>query len=252
MTKILCKKNKQIVLRLGGTKFKVIDLTEPLSEDANVFPGDPRPEKKIFCSFAKNNCQHHVYSIGDHNYHPHGDAPNHQNLQYKGRGFEFWDLRFVFNQACLIDLSKAEGARKFDGITYLRKITENHLLPYLDQMGKNSALILRTGYDQWLESNRKHIPENIPYLDKSAVDVILKFKKLKVIGTDSLTVDKVGENYAHRKLKNRLIVECLVNLYGIPQKNRCGFYLQTSPIAIVGATGGPILAYAYIPVFNRR
>ena len=111
-------------------------------------------------------------------------------------------------------------------------------------------MILRTGYDKWLESNKKHIPSNIPYIDGSAIDIISKFEKLKVIGTDSLTIDEIGKNYAHRKLKDKLIVECLVNLYSIPKRYMYSFYLQTNPIVIVGATGGPILAYAYIPLIR--
>ena len=245
------KANKQKTIRLGNTKFKMINLTEPLREDVEVFPGDPKPQKKVFCTFVKEKCQHNIYSVSDHNFHPHGDAPNHHNPQYKDRGFEFWNLDFVFNQACLIDLAESRDSVKLGGIKFLKKITGEHILPYMDQIRKNSALILRTGYDKLLESNKKHFPGNIPYIDESAVDVISKFKKLKVIGIDSLTIDEIGKNYAHRKLKDKLIVESLVNLYSIPKRYRYSFYLQTSPIAIVGATGGPILAYAYIPLSGR-
>jgi kynurenine formamidase len=251
MVKKINKANKQRIIRLGNAKFKIINLTEPLREDVEVFPGDPKPKKRVFCSFEKEKCLHNIYSVGDHNFHPHGDAPNHQNPQYKDRGFEFWNLDFVFNKACMIDLAESKDSAKLDGIKFLKKITEEHILSYIDQIGKNSALILRTGYDKWLESNKRHIPSNIPYIDESAVDIISKFKKLKVIGTDSLTIDEIGKNCAHRKFKDKLIVECLVNLYSIPQKYRGSFYLQTSPIAIVGATGGPILAYAYIPLHEN-
>ena len=227
--------------------FTVIDLTEPLRADVEVFPGDPKPVKKEFCSFGKDNCRHNIYSVGDHVFHPHGDAPNHQNPGYGKRGFEFWGLEFVFNKACLIDLSCAAGAVRHNGITYSKKVTGAQLHRYLPQIRNSGALILRTGYDRWLELNKKHIPGGIPYLDKSAVDLISKFKGLKVIGTDSLTIDAAGSSYAHRKFKNKFIVESLVNLHAIPEKARPGFYLQTSPIAIIGATGGPVLAYAYIP-----
>jgi len=246
------KTSKQRIIKLGDAKFKIINLTEPLKEDTEVFPGDPKPKKNIFRSFKKGNCQYNLYSIGDHNYHPHGDAPNHHNPQYKNRGFEFWDLSFVFNKSCLIDLSNSKDSVNFDGITYLRKITRNHILPHINQIKKNKALILRTGYDKWLELNKKHISNNIPYIDKSAVDVISKFKKIKLIGIDSLTIDEVGKSYAHRKFKNKLIIECLVNLYAIPSKHRHSFYLQASPIAIVGATGGPVLAYAYISLLKKN
>lgn len=242
---------KQRIIRLSGIKYRIINLTEPLRENTEVFPGDPKPQKTVFLSFKKGDCRYNTYSIGDHNYHPHGDAPNHQNPGYKNRGFEFWDLDFVFNKACLIDLSESKDSIKLKGITYLKKITGKHILPYISQIEKSSALILRTGYDKWLESNKKHIPGNIPYIDESAVDMISKFKTLKVIGTDSLTIDGIGKSYAHRRFKDKLIVECLVNLYGIPKKHSFDFYLQTSPIAIIGATGGPILAYAYISLHGK-
>jgi len=246
------KKNKQKIIKIGDAKFIIINLTEPLKENTEVFPGDPKLKKKVFCSFAKGKCQHNIYLISDHIFHPHGDAPNHQNPQYKNRGFEFWNLDFVFNKACLIDLSGSKDSIDIDGIMYLKKITAGHILPYIDRIKKNTAVIIRTGYDKWLELNKKHIPDNIPYLEEGAVNLILKFKKLKVIGIDSLTVDKIGKNYAHKKLKDKLIVESLVNLYSIPQENIDSFYLQTSPIAIVGATGGPILSYAYIPLADMK
>ena len=244
-------KKKMRILQLGSNKFKLINLTEPLKEDVEVFPGDPKPKKKIFCKFEKENCRHNIYSIGDHNFHPHGDAPNHQNLEYKDRGFEFWNLDYVFNKTCLIDLSESIDSIELDGIKLLKKISKRHILPFINQIRENTALILRTGYDKWLESNKTHIISNIPYISKSAIDIISKIENLRVIGIDSLTIDKVGEKYAHRKLKDRLIVECLVNLYNIPKKNRNCFDLQTSPIAIEGATGGPILAYAYIPLHEE-
>jgi kynurenine formamidase len=239
---------KQRIIELGDRRYKVVDLTEPLKQNVAVYPGDPRPRKTVFAVYEQGGCRHHIYSLGDHNFHPHGDAPNHQNPEWPERGFETWDLGYVFNKACLIDLSVAREAVERAGIRYLKVITAGHLAPYLARIKNGTALILRTGYDRWLEANRRHDPAGIPYLDKSAVELITKCRTLKVIGTDSLTIDKPGEHYAHRKFKDRLIVECLVNLHAVPRKERMSFYLQTSPIAIVGATGGPILAYAYIPL----
>jgi len=43
---------------------------------------------KQIIRFAKEKCQNNIYSVGDHNFHPHWDAPNHQNPQYKDRGFD--------------------------------------------------------------------------------------------------------------------------------------------------------------------
>ena len=133
---------------------------------------------------------------------------------------------------------------------FLTEIKEEHLKPYSDKIKGKTALVIRTGYDKWLEANKKHNPKNIPYFTKEATYFINRFKDIKVVGTDSLTVDKPMEHYAHQKFKDNLLVECLVNLHSIPEKNRFDFDLQTSPIAIIGATGGPVNAYAFIKLNN--
>jgi len=108
------------------------------------------------------------------------------------------------------------------------------------------AVLIRTGYDKWLEANKPHIPESLPYLNKEAAEFLASFKNIKVIGIDSLTIDPVGSHNSHQTLKSLLIVESLVHLCEIPKEARNNFDLQTSPVRIVGATGGPIAAYAFI------
>jgi kynurenine formamidase len=49
-------------------------------------------------------------------------------------------------------------------------------------------------------------------------------------------------------LKNTMILEALVHLHEIPVEHSMSFDLQTSPVRIVGATGGPVVAYAYIGI----
>lgn len=237
--------HRQRIISLGGVRFNVINLTEPLQLDTAVFPGDPVPVRIAFSAFTDNLYQHHQHVIGEHLFHPHGDAPNHFDVE-REEGFEYWNLDFAFNSACLIDLSQTENSSKCQGITFVSLVTKADLLPFIDQLNQNSALIIRTGYDKWLEANFMHNPKSIPCLSKCAAEFIASFENIKVFGIDSLTVDKSGENYAHMMLKTKLIVESLVNLYSIPCEHRSNFFLQTSPIAIKGATGGPIVAYAYI------
>src|SRR3989338_5795144 len=124
------KRNAKIkmttAIRLGGVLFSVVDLTEPLRLNVEVFPGDPKPIKKVFSERSKTGYQHHIYEIGDHTFHPHGDAPKHQNND--SRGFEEYSVEF--NEACLIDLSDSDDAIERDEIKYLIEITEEHLKPY--------------------------------------------------------------------------------------------------------------------------
>ena len=85
-------------------------------------------------------------------------------------------------------------------------------------------------------------------MSPDAAKYIDSFTNLKVFGIDSITIDPVGVRVAHRTLKRFMIVESLVHLSQIPENNRRNFDLQTSALRIVGATGGPVVAYAYIPL----
>lgn len=237
---------KTKIINLGWKKFLVIDLTEPLRENTKSYPGDPKLEKIIFSDIKKTGYEHYIYKIGDHNFHPHGDAPKHQNIKLRNKGFESFGLNYCFNPACLIDLSNSKEAKKVNGIKYLLEIKKEHLVPFSKIIPRKKAVLIRTGYDKWIEKNYSHLPDKLPYLKEETAIFLSKFKNLKVIGVDSLTIDPCGSHFAHQLFKNLLIVESIVGLYNIPRKSRENFDLQTSPVKIKGATGGPIVAYAFV------
>lgn len=240
----MIKKN----IKLGSQKFLVIDLTQPLSLDQEVYPGDPKPIRKVFTDIEESGWHHYIHELGDHHFQPHGDAPNHQNPELIDKGFEVFDLDYCFNHAFLIDLTNSVSAGTINGIQFLIGITKDDLLPFEHLFNKKGAVVLRTGYDKWLEKNLPHDPENLPYLTPEAAEYLASFKNLMVVGTDSLTVDPDGSHTAHQFLKEKLIVESMVHLYEIPESSRNGFDLQTSPVRIIGATGGPIVATAFIEI----
>jgi len=238
----MVNKHTKKIITLGGVEFIVINLTKPLSLDTEVFPGDPKPKRIIFSEIEKDGYEHYLHLIGDHNFQPHGDAPKH--FLDDSRGMEFFNLDYFFNNACLIDLSCNEKTVEIDRVKWLIEIDD--LRAYETLISQKEALIIRTGYDIWLEKNKPHDIKKIPYLSKNAVDMLAKYKNLRVVGLDSISVDKPGNQSSHKKLKEKLIIESMVNLHDIPEKNRENFDLQTSPIVIAGATGGPICAYAFI------
>ena len=221
-------------------------MTQPLKLDTEVYPGDPSPKKIIFSEIQKTGCQYHIYKIGDHSFQPHADAPNHQNPNLQNKGFEIFGLDYCFNRACLIDLSNSNNAQENNGIKFLVKVKKEHLKPFAKKLSRVGAVLIRTGYDKWLEENRPHMPENLPYLSRDASEFIESFHNIKVVGIDSLTIDPPGNHVSHKILKEKLIVESLVHLHEIPFKKGLNFDLQTSPIKIVGATGGPVVAYLFI------
>ena len=235
-------------IKLGSQNFLVIDLTLPLSLNQEVYPGDSKPLRKIFTSMEETGIQHYIHEIGDHHFHPHGDAPNHQNPDRMDQGIEVFDIDYSFNPALMIDLTNNSAATTIKGITFLKEITKEHLLPFASLLAEKGAVLFRTGYDKWVENNYPHKVELLPYFNEEAAKYLASFENIKVIGTDSLTVDPDGIQMAHRLFKDKLIVESLVHLYVIPEENHNRFDLQTSPVRIVGATGGPVTAYAFVEV----
>ncbi len=233
-------------IRLGSVEYLVIDLTQPLDLDVEVFPGDPKPQMEIFSDIDKTGYQHHIYRVGDHNCHPHGDAPSHQNFGMKHLGFETFDLSFCFNSAFVIDLSDSSEAVECDGIRFLTRVEMEHLKTFEGLLAKVGAVVIRTGYDTWLEKNKPHAPDTIPYMAEDASKFLAQFRNIKVVGIDSITIDPPGKHASHMALRDKMIVESLVHLHEIPEVARSRFDLQTAPIRIVGATGGPVAAYAFI------
>jgi len=235
-------------IKLGSQNFLVIDLTLPLSLDQEVYPGDSKPLRKIFTSMEETGIQHYIHEIGDHHFHPHGDAPNHQNPDRMDQGIEVFDIDYSFNPALMIDLTNNPAVTTINGITFLKEITKEHLLPFASLLAEKGAVLFRTGYDKWVENNYPHKVELLPYFNEEAAKYLASFENIKVIGTDSLTVDPDGVNTAHRLFKDKLIVESLVHLQAIPEGYHNRFDLQTSPVRIVGATGGPVTAYAFVEI----
>jgi len=226
-------------INLGGRKFFVIELTEPVGEDSEPYPGDPRIKKEIFSEIKKTGYEHYTYKIGDHSFHPHADAPKHQNIL--GGSIESFGLDFFFNEALLIDLS--EIGESAGGVNYITEVKPEHLMQFSEKLKEKGAVVIRTGYDKWIEANKKHNPEKLPYLTKEAAGFIAGFANIRVIGTDSLTVDRAGCHESHKALKEKMIVECMVNLYSIKKDD---FFLISAPIRIKEATGAPVAAYAII------
>jgi len=233
-------------ITLGNTHFLVISLNQPLTENQELFPGDPNITKELFTDINQTGYHHYVWKISDHHFHPHADAPNHQNLELQHQDLTHFDLSYQFNPACLIDLSQVSEAETINQIQFLTKIEKHHLQPHTNLFSQKGAVIIRTGYDRWLEANHPHNLKRIPYFTKKAGEFLTQFSNLKVIGVDSLTVDELRSHTVHQLFKEKLIVESLVNLHQIPKENHQNFNLQTSPIAIKGATGGPVTTFAFI------
>ena len=234
----------------GDKKIDVIDLTLTMDMGSQTFPGDPCPSREVFSELEKTGYEHYVHSLGDHFFAPHADAPNHQCADLRDKGVESWGFDFEFNRALLIDLQNHPNAEVFDSIKLLIEISLEYLKPYEDSLRQVSAMLVRTGAEQWRLENKPYSPEVIPYFSSEAGEYIASFDNLKVVGIDSLTVDRVNLDKpihdVHLSLKNKLIIESLVHLGQIPKAFHKGFMLQTALLKIKGATGCPVIARGYL------
>jgi len=240
------------LIQMGDVKFLAVDLTQPLSLDVNEYPGTPKPERSVFARIGVEGHEFYTHLLGDHVSHPHADAPKHQNADLKDKGMEVFDISFWYNRACLIDLSETEEAEDHNknGVKYVMAVQTRHLGPINPHLEKRGAVVIRTGYDRHTEQNKVPDKNTLPYLTEEVARFLSAFPNIKVVGIDSLTVDPFGKHGAHQALKDKMIIESLVNLHEIPPQNCIDFMLQTTPIIIEGATGGPVVACAYIPQYS--
>ncbi len=239
-----------IAVNIGGRTVYVIDLTLTVGTETPVFPGDPDIAREVVSRIEDTGIEHYLHRLGDHVFVPHADAPNHQNPELKALGVEAYGPEYEFNEAVVIDLADADEAQEVDSIRMLRTVDVAHLEPHADALRAMSAVVVRTGAELWRLSGRPFPPEAIPGFTAEAGAFLAGFENLRVVGTDSLTVDifdpLLPRHAVHQALKEKLIVESLVHLHEIPEASRKRFLLQTALVKIHGATGCPVVARAWL------
>jgi len=233
------------IISLGNIRVLVVDLTRPLTLNQQGYPGDSPPERIPVADISIDGWHQYSHIIGDHIFQPHCDAPNHFQSDRQQEGMEIYDLSWTFHRACLIDLSFTPETTVKEGIRFLVRITREQLEPYALLLAEREALLIRTGYGLWLTANKPNEPDLLPCLEPEAALYLASFPTLRVIGLDSLTVDAYGAQASHLALSRKMILEGVAHLDEIPAASLTDFTLQTSPVRIVGATGGPVIAYAW-------
>lgn len=232
-------------VRIAGQTIDVVDLTLPISPDTEVFPGDPTIDRSVFSTCAETGFEHYVHAIGDHACVPHADAPKHQNPDRQHQGVEIFGLADEFHRARLIDLTGADEVVTIDGIAMLQAVDRHHLEDH--DLSGVSAVVVRTGAEAWRLSGRPFRPECISYFTPAAGEYLRDQGQLRVVAIDSLTVDHVVPgapvHTVHQLLVDKIIVESVVHL---DELTRDTFLLQVALLRIVGATGCPVIARAYL------
>lgn len=208
----------------------IFDLTHPLNNGMPVYPGTTHPtfqqsnfiEKDGFSELTITMCTH----TGTHM-----DAPAHILPQTKT--LDQFSMDKFIGKGLLIDVRSEET------------INIDFLKSFENEISFAEFVIFHTGWSKKWGTPRYF--DGFPTLTQKASEWLTQFK-LKAIGFDAISADKVTESNLpnHHLFLEReiLIVENLTHLDKLPGKN---FEFHCIPLNITNTDGSPIRAFARYP-----
>ncbi|WP_455369159.1 cyclase family protein [[Eubacterium] cellulosolvens] len=234
------------------SNYRIIDLTHVLEERTPCYlpfyhiPWMSRKQGDGYNAYVLQIAEHHA---------THVDAPAHVGGT---RWLDDVDLSNWHGPCRIINLKNKKLAEQV--------FTKDILLWEKNngQINQGEIILLQYGWDQrWItnddeigKSKKKDYLQDFPGLSEEAAEYLAK-KKIKLIGTDTPTVDSISAfldahdlgktEPSHIKLlkeHNIPILEGLKNLDRLPLK---GAYLFALPLNIKHGSGSPVRAVAFIP-----
>ncbi len=200
---------------------KIIDISQTISADMRVYPGDPHFHSRIALSFERGDmCEVSELTIGSH-CGTHVDAPKH--MIWGGAPLESIPLDSFYGPCRVVTLP-------------VPVITEKMLAELKIEPGER--ILLRTDPDgDYLKQGRF----NPSVLSIGAAQYLAK-TGIRLIGIDTATVENMeaGDGDVHRTLMNAGIAI----LEGLDLENAKGerYTLSALPLRIAGENGAPCRA----------
>ncbi|AHF80519.1 cyclase family protein [Thermococcus paralvinellae] len=187
----------------------IVDLTKTLSEELEVYPGDPEIKIKEWTSLEKDGYYMNFLCFGEHSG-THVDAPAH--FIKGGKTIDDLPLEKFFGKAIVIDASDGQGEITIEEV------------PKTDLEGK-IVLFYSRGRELSVE-----------------LAEFLVNAKIKAVGTDGMSI---GNEEVHRTLLSAEIpiFENLTNLEKLSGKN---FTFIAFPLKIKNGSGSPVRAIALL------
>jgi arylformamidase len=199
---------------------KIYDLTHAISEDMQVYPGDPKPRFDARATIKDDKVNVTRITLGSHTG-THVDAPWHFLLEGKSIDMEALD-KFI-GEAVIIDASGKSGisADVFS----------------CNDIRSNDIVLINTG-----TGGRG---TDFAYLDVSAAKWLIEHR-VKCVGIDTVSVEKYGRKDApvHKMLLacNIGIIENLANL---KQFAGSRMFFVCLPLPLKGLDGSPARAVLF-------
>ncbi len=228
--------------------WKVVDLTQPLTTNIPLWPGDPQFEVEAWASYAKDGYFINRFSIGEHSG-THWGTPN--TFIEGGRSADQIKPEELVIPAVVIDI-RDQSAKDADYRLSLDDVKNwekaNGEVPV------GSLVILYTGWqDKWSDSKAflnldKDGVLHFPGFGAEAAEYLVTERKAKALGTDTHGADPGNDTeYAASTAMytaDGLILECLGGLDQLPP---VGATVVVGGLPIGGGSGSPARVLAFLP-----
>ncbi|MGZ4905447.1 MAG: cyclase family protein [Halobacteriota archaeon] len=170
---------------------RVIDLSQTISVDTPVYPGDPVPRIELLSTVELAGAKMTLLALGMHTG-THVDTPSH--ILPEERTIDELPLEAFYGPAWVFDVAR----------TAQKSPVQSDDLDTGSPLCKGDIALIYTGASEGKTSNEPHVHS---YLDDSAAEWLIE-RRVKAVGTDSLSVDRYdSETYdVHRKLLSHNIV----------------------------------------------
>ena len=216
-------------------KSKIVDLTHLVNSNMTVYPDTVKPAFKIYNTIEKDGFAELKMTFCTHTG-THIDAPCH--ILKNGKSLDQFPIDKFIGKAIVILC------------TGLKEINLEYLKPFRDMISHIEFILFYTGWQfKW---NSENYFEDFPVLTKEATEWLTTFK-LKGIGSDTISADKVGmlEKDSSIALPNHHIllgkeIVIIENLYNLDKLPDSVFTFQCVPLKIENADGSPVRAFAII------
>jgi arylformamidase len=196
---------------------KIHDLTCTISQDMQVYPGDPQPKFSPHATIKDNNANVTGITLGSHTG-THVDAPWH--FLPEGSSIDMEPLYKFVGEAVIIDASGKNN------------ITVENLSG--SDIRTNDIVLIYTGTGDRLT--------DFSYLEVSAAEWIIKHE-VKCVGIDTASVEKYGDKDApvHKMLLTKQI-GIIENLANLRQFVGTRMFFVCFPLPLKGIDGSPARA----------
>jgi arylformamidase len=227
----ITKRSKgSVIARISLSKF--YDLSNPISQDMPVYPGEPKPEFQPIFSIGKDKVNVTRPVMSSHTG-THVDAPKHFIPTSTADAVNDIPLEIFIGECIVLDISKRD-------IGY--GITDSDLDEYSGMIKENNRdiILVYTGTsDHW--GKNENVRTNFSYLEPSAAQWLVDHR-IKCIGIDSFSMEKYGfqRGFTHQKLLSNGIG--IIEGISSKLKEFAGkrMFLVCIPLALEGVDGSPV------------